>query len=118
MRAHAVILPVLLVALFGCASPSPQPSSGDDAFDTPPTLVKFIEPEYPKYAKENNVTGKVTLRVFVKTDGTVSDVVVIESTDAMFNDAAIDAARQFRFKPARRDGRAVPGVVVVPVEFR
>jgi protein TonB len=93
---------------------------GDDfpAFDTPPELVKTVEPEYPKYAKAHHIGGTVTLRVVVKTDGTVGEVTVVSSSDAMFHAAAIDAARQFRFKPARLNGKAVRSVVAVPIQFR
>ncbi len=100
----------------------PAPALDVDAefqpFDTPPTLEKYVEPEYPAYAKKHAIMGVVTLRIVVSAKGRVDDVRVLESSDHMFDAPAIEAAKRFRFKPARLNGEPVRSAVVVPVRFR
>lgn len=116
-----------LLALVACASqepPPPQPveqsqaSKEFDAFDEPPVLDKWIEPVYPEYAKQNQIEGMVQLEVAVSASGGVEDARVIESSDRMFDEPALAAVREWRFKPARKDGKKVRATVVVPVKFR
>lgn len=59
------------------------------------------------------------LLVDVAADGSVTDVEVERAEPAgVFDAAAVAAARQWRFQPAMEEGRAVPGRVRVPVDFR
>jgi protein TonB len=122
--------PAALLALVACAS-SPPPSQPDNApapliqseeafsaFDQAPVLEKWVEPDYPAYAKEHSIAGNVSVQVTVSAKGKVEDARVLESTDRMFDEPALAAARQFRFKPALKDGQPVRAVVMVPVQFR
>jgi TonB family protein len=49
--------------------------------------------------------GKVTLKVRLKADGSVADVIVVSSTNPADNRAAIEVAKASKFKPATRDGK-------------
>jgi TonB family protein len=60
--------------------------------------------------------GVVLVELHVAADGTVSDVCVIESAPP-FDDAALDAARQFRFRAARVEGAPVPSYVYILFGF-
>jgi len=73
-------------------------------------LVAFVrvQPVYPARAQADGIEGYVIVQFNVGADGTVSDVVVVESSDSMFESAAIRAAERFRFKPMVVDGVAVP----------
>jgi periplasmic protein TonB len=132
---HSVVAALIagVVLTSGCASNAPDTTAvSTDAspapalqvdeefqpFDTPPTLEKYVEPEYPAYAKKHAIMGVVTLRIVVSAKGRVDEVRVLESTDRMFDAPAIDAAKQFRFKPARLNGEPVQSAVAVPVRFR
>jgi protein TonB len=124
-RSGLLILPLCLLVACASGAPAPPPAAdavqaADDAslsFDEPPVLDKWVTPFYPEYARQNNVEGLVTLRVTVKASGGVEDVRVMESTDHVFDEAALEAARQWRFKPARKDGKKVRSMVMVPVKF-
>lgn len=75
-------------------------------------------PRYPREAADAHVSGKVTLVLDIAADGSVSGVEVESATPAgVFDAAAIEAAWQWKFKPAAADGQAVPGRVRVPVTF-
>jgi len=71
-------------------------------------LVK-VAPVYPYHAQLNGREGYVILEFTVDADGRVRDPIVIEdSPQGLFDDAAIDAALQFRYVPRVVDGKRVP----------
>ncbi len=66
-----------------------------------------VAPIYPRRALERGLEGDVIVEFTVTRQGTVKDVLVVESTRALFNQAAIDAAEKFKYKP-----RVVNGVPI------
>ncbi|WP_152597785.1 energy transducer TonB, partial [Novilysobacter arseniciresistens] len=93
------------------AAPPPPPGALP-ANRTPP-------PRYPAAAIEQGIEGAVVLVVEIDAEGRPLDVEVEKSEPAgVFDQAAIDAAMQWRFSPAVEDGKKVPGRVRVPIEFR
>lgn len=119
-----IVIASILVAGLACASSAPESPpaslSADEfePFDTPPSIEKQIEPVYPEYAKQNQIEGTVMVRVVLSAKGKVEDARVVESSDRMFEEPALTAVRQFRFKPARKDDEGVRSAVMVPVYFR
>jgi protein TonB len=89
------------------------------AFFEEPVLVEFVSPRYPRLAKEAGIEGRVLVRVRVEADGRVSEASVLEAdvTEAMM-DAALRAARQCRFNPARQRNVAVRTDVTIPFVFK
>lgn len=80
--------------------------------------AQMAAPDYPEEAFERGITGKVVLRVDVDADGKASGVSVVSATPAgVFEAASVEAARQWTFTPAMRDGRNVPGTLQIPVQF-
>ena len=61
-----------------------------------PVVVRSIKPTYTSDAMKAHVNGKVMVRAVVREDGTVGDVVVTKSLDAVhgLDDAAVNAAKQ------------------------
>ncbi len=75
-------------------------------------------PRYPQPAIQAKQSGKVVLRVKVGSDGVPLDIVVATTTlPGVFDAASIAAARAWRFNPARAQGRAIVGEVMVPICF-
>jgi len=102
--------------------PPPPPSESSSefyAFDEPPMLVRYVPPSYPALARQAGIEGTVLLRVVVGTDGKVESASVIQSdvTPAM-EKAAIAAARQFLFKPAKQRTVPVRASMAVPIRFK
>jgi len=87
---------------------------------TDPVSKKTVAPMFPADAAEAGVGGSVTAEVLVGTDGRVSDVRILESTtgDMGFEQAAIEALEQWRFRPAREGKRKVDGHALVRLIFR
>lgn len=66
--------------------------------------IVAVQPVYPRIASERGLEGQVVVRFDVSETGTVSNAVVVESSNRVFDKAAIDAAKRFRFKPRVVDG--------------
>jgi protein TonB len=76
-------------------------------------------PRYPWLSRQKGEQGRVILRVAVDEAGRPTEVAVAASSGhGRLDRAAAAAVRRWRFEPARRAGRAVPGAVDVPVMFR
>jgi protein TonB len=89
-----------------------------DAPDTPPEPIARPTARYPEEAAAEGVTGAVRLKVIVGRRGRVEDAVVIRSSgDDRLDRAAEAAVRRWRYRPARREGRAVTAVDYAVIEF-
>jgi protein TonB len=74
-------------------------------------------PVYPERALKDRIRGLVVLRVLVSETGVPLDVKVVKAARADLTDAAVSAARQWRFEPARKGGRAVRTFAIVDFPF-
>jgi protein TonB len=86
-----------------------------------PRLREDLSPaaRYPAAARRKGLEGTVVLVLAIAADGTVARVELGESSGHEELDrAAEEAAKEWRFDPARLDGAAVAHDVRVPVEFR
>jgi TonB family protein len=82
------------------------------------TLVKSVTPKYPQKAESNKVQGWVELDFTVAESGTVTDVAVhATDTPGVFEDAAIGALLQWRYKPVLRDSKLVPQRARIRMRF-
>jgi protein TonB len=69
-------------------------------------------------ARAEPASARVRLRLHVRSDGTVERVGVAQpSGREELDDAALKAAFQWRFAPARRDGVPIASVVLIWVAF-
>lgn len=82
----------------------------------PPERTVFVKPEYPEMARRAREQGKVILEIVVGRTGEVEDVVVLRS-HPLFDRTAVDAVRQWKYRPALQGGRAVRVYMTVIVAF-
>ena len=76
-------------------------------------------PTYPQRAVRFGQEGTAMVRAQLSERGDVIDVEIRESSGhALLDKAALKAVRQWLFKPATRDGRAVLATVDLPVHFK
>lgn len=68
-----------------------------------PGLIKKVEPIYPPIARTARMEGTVVVDAVIRKDGTVSEVKVLSSSSKMFEQAVIDAVRQWRYTPGNQD---------------
>jgi len=72
----------------------------------PALLTHRVEPVFPPLALQIRKSGKVELHALIATDGTIQSLEVV-SGDPMFLQSAIDAVRQWRYKPTLLNGQPV-----------
>jgi protein TonB len=87
------------------------------AFDEPPMLVRGATPVYPDLARRAEVEGTVEVFVTIDETGRVVDAAVARSDADVFNQAAIDAAYMFVFKPALQRDIPVRARIMIPFRF-
>jgi TonB family protein len=82
------------------------------------SLVKSVQPVYPKKAEHNKTEGWVELDFTVAESGEVKDIAVhAASVAGVFDDAAIGALSQWRYKPVLRGTKAVPQRARIRIRF-
>ena len=85
--------------------------------DEKPVVSHAVEPIYPDAAKKAGLMENVLLKFKVNVDGSVSDVNVIKG-NVVFEKPAIDAASQYRFIPAKHDGKPVAVWMTHRIKFQ
>ncbi len=89
----------------------------DPIFDA--AYLNNPSPVYPLRAKNKNIEGKVLIKVLVSDDGNAKIVTIANSSGhIILDDAAIDAVKNWKFIPARKNGQNIQANVIVPVEFK
>jgi TonB family protein len=88
---------------------------------TNPVLIPAskVGPVYPEDAKVERVEGIVILQAVVFHDGTVGDIELLRANrpNMGFEDAAIEAVRQWRYEPAIQDGVPVDVYFTIFIDF-
>ena len=88
-------------------------------YDDPPIPLKPIRPRYPEIAQEAGIEGTVVVQVFVDEKGRVKDTVILKGIpNTGLDEAATEAIRKVRFRPAKQRERAVGVWISIPVNFR
>jgi TonB family protein len=82
-----------------------------------PVKTKDVTPEYPAIAKSARVGGTVQVEATIGPDGKVADARVVKSVP-MLDQAALDAVKQWEYKPTMVKGVAVPVIVTVAINFQ
>jgi len=79
-------------------------------------LLSQVEPVYPMIAKRARVQGRVTLRAIISAQGTIESLQVIDGHPVLVG-AAMDAVKQWRYKPYMLSGQPVEVETTVFVNF-
>ena len=85
-------------------------------FDEPPQLKTQIKPKYPAEAKKNGIKGKVFIKVYIDENGKATEVIILRGIDEL-NQAAIDAVKKAKYKPAKFQGKVVGVWVNLSINF-
>jgi len=107
---------------FGDASaaseaPKKKTAAGGPA-DTPVDIVDKPKPEYTAEGRSLKIEGDVRLDLIFLAKGTVQINRVVSGLGHGLDEAAIKAAQQIKFKPAKREGQPVDYPAIVRIEFR
>ena len=85
---------------------------------SPPTLVFKVEPEYSEEARKAKFQGTVVLNVVVDEHGNPRDLKVIRPLGLGLDQKAIEAVEKWKFSPGKKDGKPVPVLATIEVNFR
>ena len=79
-------------------------------------LIHRVQPEYPQLARQARIQGPVILRAIINRDGRIENLQVL-SGHPMLVQAAIDAVRQWRYRPYLLNDQAVEVETQITVNF-
>jgi protein TonB len=83
-----------------------------------PVVLHQVEPEFSEEARKAKFSGNVLVYLFVDPDGKPSHVRVVKPVGMGLDEKAVEAVRQYRFKPAMKDGKPVQVDLYVEVNFQ
>ena len=82
-----------------------------------PVLVKQVEPQFSPEAKQNKIGGPVAVSLIVDEQGMPQKVHVSRGVGNGLDEKAVEAVKQYRFKPAMENGQPVAVYLYVEVNF-
>ncbi len=90
------------------------------AVEERPVILQKVEAKYPEIARRAGIEGEVWVKVLVDRTGAVRDAIVAKESgaNAGFEEAAIEAARGYKWKPAMQNKQPVALWVTYPVKFK
>jgi protein TonB len=80
-------------------------------------LIHSVPPKYPAEARSRGAQGTIVLKIVVDENGKVASVGLVEGNAALAN-SAIEAVKQWRYRPYERDGKGLSFQTVVIVDFQ
>jgi TonB family protein len=83
----------------------------------PPKIVKQPAPRYPSELARQGIMGAVAVAFIIDTRGEVARAEAIQSTNPGFNQAAIDAVKQWKFQPGELNGQKVNVLASQRIDF-
>ncbi len=84
---------------------------------TPPRLKEVASPDYTEEAKKKKIEGTVTIAIVVDKKGDVVDAKVVKGLGHGLDENAIVAVKEWKYKPAEKDGEPIAVKMNVTVEF-
>ena len=92
-----------------------RPGSGIEL----PRLLREVKPQYTADAMRAKIQGTAVLDCVVTAEGTVGECQIVRSLDSSFglDQKAVEAAKQWRFVPGKRQGQPVPVLVTIELTF-
>ena len=85
---------------------------------TAPVVIHKVEPEYSEEARKAKYQGTVLLYIEVTPDGRADHMRVVRSLGLGLDEKAMEAVRQWKFKPGYKDGKPVTVAATIEVNFR
>ncbi len=102
-------------------APPPPPPESDEVFEffavsQKPVILKKAVPKYPDLARKAQIEGTVVITVTIGKTGKVETAAVFKSIP-MLDEAALKAAKECNFKPAKQRDKFVKVKMNIPFKF-
>ena len=115
----ALILGVIMVTLSAQAlkdsTQAPMKVGGEIL---PPVLIHSVDPKYPRPLFGKAKPSSVLIDLVVTDKGDPTKISIVRSGGDKFDKNAIDAVRQYQFKPAMLHGETVPVEINIEVQYK
>ena len=106
--------------------PTEKPSREETLFqrvEEQPTLIGGMEAlyesvEYPAFAKQAGIQGRVIVQFIVDENGKVQTPTVVRGVHKLLNKEAIRAIKEQKFEPGKQRGTPVRVQMTIPITFR
>jgi TonB family protein len=108
MRARVLVLALAAMSVGACSDGEVFRTEALAPESAPEPIVR-IRPRYPEAAIAQRLRGHVTVDFVIGEQGVVDDVQVIEFSNGVFEEAAVEAIRRWRYGPYAGDGTPVMG---------
>ena len=83
-----------------------------------PKLIYAPDPEFSDEARRQKYQGVVVLSIIVDAQGNPQNIRVVRALGMGLDEKAVEAVRQYKFKPAQKGGRPVPVAINIEVNFQ
>lgn len=84
----------------------------------PPSVLYSVEPEFSEEARKAKFSGNVQVYLWVDENGNPSHVRVVRGVGMGLDEKAVEAVRQYKFKPAMQNGKPVKVDLYIDVNFQ
>ncbi len=81
-------------------------------------LIRKVDPKYPPELIEQNVQGEVVLYAVIRADGSIDGIQVVRGVDPQLDANAKSALRQWKFRPATKNGTPIDLEAIVHIPFK
>jgi protein TonB len=82
-----------------------------------PQVLSEIRPPYPPLAKKKGIEGAVVLEILIDAKGNVREAIILSGPGFGLEEAALDAIKKFRFKPAMIKKQSVAVKIKYAIRF-
>lgn len=98
--------------------PSDPSVMRQSAVDKKARLITNFEPDSNQFAQDNGIAGMALYHVIVEPDGKPGEIAVARPIGFGLDENAVEAIRKAKFEPAVKDGKPVPVLLDLVVQFR
>lgn len=125
-RIFLSFIALLMLSAIPCGATSDPAQNKASAIDqavaitdeiTPPRLSEVATPDYTAEARKKKIEGAVTLLIVVDKKGDVVDAKVVKGLGYGLDENAVLAVKEWKYKPAEKDGAPVAVKMEVSVDF-
>jgi TonB family protein len=112
----------VIVTAVGTPKPKPAPGTpqrirvGGNIIAA--NLISQVKPIYPQSARDAGIEGTIYLQGIIGTDGTLLRLSSVNNIDRDLTSAALEAVKQWRYKPTLLNGEPVEVLTTIGVQFR
>jgi protein TonB len=113
---QGTLKPVPAISTRSASPPPPAPPQRIGGDVAQANLITQVKPQYPSLARAARVQGVVLLNATISKEGTIKDLRVI-SGHPLLNEAAMEAVRQWRYKPQLLNKQPIEVITTITVNF-